>query len=131
MEEGEEVHEVKSGLKELRLVIKGDVSGSVEVIEGTLQGIGNKDAVVKIDCEQWVGNVSENDHCKFCNEVVTSHTHSATVLQPVPPSPPAYRTLRLSIICASMLESSVLARLSLVSALLCFRNRWSSNFLSS
>jgi len=30
------------------LVIKGDVSGSVEALEGALQGIGNKDAVVKI-----------------------------------------------------------------------------------
>ena len=47
MEEGEEVHEVKSGLKELRLVIKSDVSGSVEVI-------GNKDAVVKIVSSGWV-----------------------------------------------------------------------------
>ena len=60
MEEREEVHEVESGPKELRLVIKGDVSGSVEVIEGTLQGIGNKDAVVKI-VSSGVGDVSESD----------------------------------------------------------------------
>jgi translation initiation factor IF-2 len=43
MEEGEEVHEVESGPKELRLVIKGDVSGSVEVVEGALcRALGTK-----------------------------------------------------------------------------------------
>jgi translation initiation factor IF-2 len=61
-EEGatDEVQAVESGPKELRLVIKGDVSGSVEAIEGALQGIGNKDAVVKI-VSTGVGNVSESD----------------------------------------------------------------------
>jgi translation initiation factor IF-2 len=59
-EDTEEVHEVESGPKELRLVIKGDVSGSVEAIEGALQGIGNKDAVVKI-VSSGVGDVSESD----------------------------------------------------------------------
>lgn len=56
----EEVQKVKTGPKELRLVIKGDVSGSVEAIEGALQGIGNKDAVVKI-VSTGVGDVSESD----------------------------------------------------------------------
>jgi translation initiation factor IF-2 len=46
--------------KELRLVIKGDVSGSVEAIEGALQGIGNKDVIVKI-VSTGVGDVSESD----------------------------------------------------------------------
>jgi translation initiation factor IF-2 len=48
------------GPKELRLVIKGDVSGSVEAAVGALQGIGNKDAAVKIICTG-VGDVSESD----------------------------------------------------------------------
>jgi translation initiation factor IF-2 len=56
----EEVQKVETGPKELRLVIKGDVSGSVEAIEGALQGIGNKDAVVKI-VSTGVGDVSESD----------------------------------------------------------------------
>jgi translation initiation factor IF-2 len=59
-EEDEKVQEVVSGPKELRLVIKGDVSGSVEALEGALQGIGNKDAVVKI-VSTGVGDVSESD----------------------------------------------------------------------
>ena len=46
--------------KELRLVIKGDVSGSVEAVEGALQGIGNKEAFVKI-VSTGVGDVSESD----------------------------------------------------------------------
>ena len=61
-EEGEEevVQQDVSGPKELRLVIKGDVSGSVEALEGALQGIGNKYAVVKI-VSTGVGDVSESD----------------------------------------------------------------------
>jgi translation initiation factor IF-2 len=50
----------ESGPKELRLVIKGDVSGSVEALVGALQGIGNKDATVKI-VSTGVGDVSEGD----------------------------------------------------------------------
>lgn len=48
------------GPKELRLVIKGDVSGSVEAVVGALQGIGNKEAIVKI-VSTGVGDVSESD----------------------------------------------------------------------
>ena len=50
----------KVGPKELRLIIKGDVSGSVEAVEGALQGIGNKEAVVKI-VSSAVGDVTESD----------------------------------------------------------------------
>lgn len=46
--------------KALRLVIKGDVSGSVEAVEGALQGIGNKHAFVKV-VTTGVGDVSESD----------------------------------------------------------------------
>lgn len=49
-----------AGPKELRLVIKGDVSGSVEAVVGSLQDIGNKEAVVKI-VSSGVGDVSESD----------------------------------------------------------------------
>jgi translation initiation factor IF-2 len=42
------------------LVVKGDVSGSVEAVVGALQGIGNKDAVVKV-VTTGVGDVSESD----------------------------------------------------------------------
>ncbi|CAE7144262.1 unnamed protein product [Rhizoctonia solani] len=47
-------------VKELKLVIKGDVSGSVEAVAGALCGIGNKIARVKI-VSQTVGDVSESD----------------------------------------------------------------------
>ncbi|KAJ1307782.1 hypothetical protein OPQ81_001868 [Rhizoctonia solani] len=46
--------------KELKLVIKGDVSGSVEAVAGALCGIGNKIARVRI-VSQTVGDVSESD----------------------------------------------------------------------
>jgi translation initiation factor IF-2 len=48
------------GIKELRLVIKGDVSGTVEAVEGALQGIGNREAKVKI-IHTGVGEVNESD----------------------------------------------------------------------
>jgi translation initiation factor IF-2 len=49
-----------SGPKQLRLVIKADVSGSAEAVEGALQGIGNKEAITKIVSAN-VGNVTESD----------------------------------------------------------------------
>jgi translation initiation factor IF-2 len=48
------------GPKELRLVIKGDVSGSVEAVVGALEGIGNKKARVKV-VSTGVGDVMESD----------------------------------------------------------------------
>jgi translation initiation factor IF-2 len=48
------------GPKELRLVVKGDVSGSVEAVVGALDGIGNKEAVVKV-VSTGVGDVTEGD----------------------------------------------------------------------
>jgi translation initiation factor IF-2 len=62
-----EVAEVKStaedtaaGPKELRLIIKADVSGSAEAVEGALQGIGNHLAVTKV-ISSGVGDISESD----------------------------------------------------------------------
>ena len=46
--------------KQLRLVIKADVSGTVEAVEGSLMGIGNKEAGVKI-VHTGVGPISEFD----------------------------------------------------------------------
>jgi len=54
------VVETVQGPKELRLVIKGDVSGSVEAVTGAVQGIGNNQAVVKV-VSSGVGDVSESD----------------------------------------------------------------------
>jgi translation initiation factor IF-2 len=47
-------------IKELRLVIKGDVSGTVEAVEGALSNIGNKEAKVHI-IHTGVGEVNESD----------------------------------------------------------------------
>ena len=49
-----------AGPKELRLVIKGDVSGSVEALASALEGIGNTQAVTKV-IHQSVGEVTESD----------------------------------------------------------------------
>ncbi|BEI82798.1 hypothetical protein CcaverHIS002_0306660 [Cutaneotrichosporon cavernicola] len=49
-----------SGRKELRLIIKADVSGTVEAVVGSLSAIGNKEAGVKI-VHTGVGNVTESD----------------------------------------------------------------------
>jgi translation initiation factor IF-2 len=48
------------GRKLLKLVIKGDVSGSVEAVAGALEGIGNDIAGVKI-ISTGVGDVTETD----------------------------------------------------------------------
>lgn len=48
------------GPKELKLIIKADVSGSAEAIEGALQGIGNKEAMTKI-VSAGVGDVTDSD----------------------------------------------------------------------
>jgi translation initiation factor IF-2 len=49
-----------TGKKELRLVVKGDVSGTVEAVEGSLSPIGNAEAGVKI-IYTGVGDVNESD----------------------------------------------------------------------
>ena len=48
------------GKKELRIVLKADVSGSAEAVEGALSGIGNHLAVTNIVSTS-VGDVSESD----------------------------------------------------------------------
>lgn len=53
-------HQEVQGPKELKLVVKGDVSGSVEAVVDALQCIGNKEACVKI-VSSGVGDVTESD----------------------------------------------------------------------
>jgi hypothetical protein len=49
-----------AGKKELRLLIKGDVSGTVEAVVGSLAPIGNAEAGVKV-IHTGVGDVTESD----------------------------------------------------------------------
>jgi translation initiation factor IF-2 len=48
------------GVKELVLIIKADVSGTVEAVVGALEGIGNSEARVKI-IYSGVGDIQESD----------------------------------------------------------------------
>lgn len=48
------------GPKELRLIIKGDVSGSVEALSAAAESIGNKHAITKV-ISTGVGEVTESD----------------------------------------------------------------------
>lgn len=50
----------EDGRKELRVFVKGDVSGSVEAVAGAIQGIGNHKASVKV-IATGVGDVTESD----------------------------------------------------------------------
>jgi translation initiation factor IF-2 len=52
--------EEPTGPKELRLLIKADVSGSAEAVEGALQGIGNHLAMTKVISSS-VGAIMESD----------------------------------------------------------------------
>ncbi|KAJ7043182.1 hypothetical protein C8F04DRAFT_32239 [Mycena alexandri] len=58
--------EEPTGPKELRLIIKADVSGSAEAVEGALQGIGNHLAVTKV-ISSGVGSIMESDVMKAKN----------------------------------------------------------------
>ncbi|WVR03987.1 translation initiation factor IF-2 [Kwoniella sp. DSM 27419] len=63
LENGEEVQDAKPRVEErkmLRLVIKADVSGTVEAVVGSLEHIGNKEAGVKI-VSTGVGDITESD----------------------------------------------------------------------
>ncbi|KAF9001892.1 hypothetical protein BDQ17DRAFT_1243978 [Cyathus striatus] len=52
--------DTSTGIKELRLIIKADVSGSAEAVEGALQGMGNHLAMTRI-IHTGVGDVTESD----------------------------------------------------------------------
>lgn len=52
--------QASTGPKELKLVVKADVSGSIEAVVGALQGIGNDVAAAKI-ISSGVGDVTESD----------------------------------------------------------------------
>lgn len=49
-----------SAFKELRLILRADVSGTVEAVVGALESIGNKEAGVKI-ISTGVGDITESD----------------------------------------------------------------------
>ncbi|KAF4614935.1 hypothetical protein D9613_002934 [Agrocybe pediades] len=68
----ETLPQTSSGPKELRLMIKADVSGSAEALEGALQGIGNKIAVSKVISTN-VGDITESD-------VMIAKAANATIL---------------------------------------------------
>ena len=55
-----EVPEDDNRAKELKLVIKADVTGSAEAVAGALQGIGNNKAISKVISSN-VGDVTEGD----------------------------------------------------------------------
>ncbi|KAF9532310.1 P-loop containing nucleoside triphosphate hydrolase protein [Crepidotus variabilis] len=78
--DGEDVVEPvpASGPKELRLVIKADVSGSCEALEGALQGIGNHIAISKI-ISTGVGDITESDilMAKAANATIVGFSVSA------------------------------------------------------
>ncbi|GLB35084.1 putative translation-initiation factor 2 [Lyophyllum shimeji] len=57
------VQDSEQGPKELRLIIKADVSGSAEAVQGALQGIGNKEAITRI-VSSGVGEINESDVMK-------------------------------------------------------------------
>ncbi|KAG6874270.1 hypothetical protein C0995_001495 [Termitomyces sp. Mi166 len=56
----ENLPQIEEGPKELRLIIKADVSGSAEAVQGALQGIGNKEATTRV-VSSGVGDISESD----------------------------------------------------------------------
>lgn len=58
--EGMEGAKKAEGIKELVMIIKADVSGTVEAVVGALEGIGNKEAKVKIILSA-VGDISDSD----------------------------------------------------------------------
>ncbi|KAF8969930.1 hypothetical protein BDZ97DRAFT_1653276 [Flammula alnicola] len=53
-------HEMPVGPKELKLIIKADVSGSGEALDGALNGIGNHVAIAKVISTS-VGDITESD----------------------------------------------------------------------
>jgi translation initiation factor IF-2 len=55
-----EKEEEVDATKELNIVLKGDVSGSVEAVQGAIEGIGNHLAKVKV-ISTGVGEVTESD----------------------------------------------------------------------
>ncbi|PPR08107.1 hypothetical protein CVT24_010568 [Panaeolus cyanescens] len=68
-----------TGPKELRLIIKADVSGSGEALEGALNGIGNKIVMTKV-IQTSVGPITESDVllAKAANATIVGFSVSAT-----------------------------------------------------
>lgn len=85
--QAEQATTAPTGPKELRLIIKADVSGSAEAVEGALNGIGNKIVITKV-IQTGVGPITESDvlMAKAVNgelfdiHILTSHIEPPVVL---------------------------------------------------
>ncbi|WVQ73734.1 translation initiation factor IF-2 [Cryptococcus sp. DSM 104548] len=95
----EAVKEVKDDFKVLRLIIKADVSGTVEAVVGSLEHIGNKEAGVKI-IQTGVGDVNEND-------IALAETSDAMIIGFNVSAPRAVQTLAKTNKVALQLESVI------------------------
>lgn len=60
VEEAQRERGEENGPKELVVIVKADVSGTVEAVVGALEGIGNREAKVKI-IHAAVGDIAESD----------------------------------------------------------------------
>jgi translation initiation factor IF-2 len=89
----EPVDDGKPQVRELRLVIKADVSGSAEAVEGALEAIGNHQARVKIvhtgvgdvamsdvDLAKTAGGLSSFDFVELGSKPFTSHRACGRIL---------------------------------------------------
>ncbi|ODO09433.1 translation initiation factor IF-2 [Cryptococcus amylolentus CBS 6273] len=95
----ETVREVKDDFKTLRLIIKADVSGTVEAVVGSLEHIGNKEAGVRI-IQTGVGEVNEND-------IALAETSDATIIGFNVSAPRAIQTLAKNTNVPLQLESVI------------------------
>ncbi|KAH9484142.1 Translation initiation factor IF-2, mitochondrial [Psilocybe cubensis] len=70
--------EPETGPKELKLIIKADVSGSSEALEGALDSIGNSIAISKV-MSTGVGDITESDvmMAKVANAIIVGFSVSA------------------------------------------------------
>ncbi|KAF9052680.1 hypothetical protein BJ165DRAFT_1441927 [Panaeolus papilionaceus] len=76
--QAEQATTAPTGPKELRLIIKADVSGSAEAVEGALNGIGNKIVITKV-IQTGVGPITESDvlMAKAVNATIVGFSVSA------------------------------------------------------
>lgn len=85
----------ESGPKELRLIVKGDVSGSVEAVVDALQVIGNKVACVKI-IASGVGDITESDVLRAQASGGTVVAFSVSIPRPVEVAAARHQVLVIS-----------------------------------
>ncbi|AFR92710.2 translation initiation factor IF-2 [Cryptococcus neoformans var. grubii H99] len=93
------VHNKKPEFKTLNLLIKADVSGTVEAVVGSLEHIGNKEAGVKI-IHTGVGEISESD-------VSLAEASGATIIGFNVTAPRAIQTIAKNANVSLQLESVI------------------------